>query len=371
MRMLLDSGHTVTFLGDHNPIINAHPGYRFFYYPSGALRYKKGFAKTNVLLDLFWRVYLKLVWILVKPDIVHVHMIDVRAYDCVWGNLHPLILTAWGSDINYLTVPGFYKETYIKNILKALSLADHITADANEILQKCESLIGHKLSNSLYYIGIDFTLFKPGYLQEARNLKQALRIPQNDRVILSVRAFKPKLGHHLILDAFAKLVAEPRYRNTHLVLKRFNVSHSGYEEQIKSQVEQLGLKNLVTWIDSVPDEEMPILYAMSDVVVNYPETDGFPVSFIETAACKRPMVSTNLPAYAGTFPEGSFWMVPPNSIPELAKAFMDVLSAHPAEIDRRTGKAFAHAEEIGAWSQWAHLTENLYKQVVSQVGNKT
>jgi glycosyltransferase involved in cell wall biosynthesis len=371
LRMLLDSGHNVIFLGDDNLLSKKYPGYRFFYYPAGASRYKSKFSTVNQLIDLLRHLYLKAIGIIIKPDIVHVQMIDIRAFECVWANLHPLILTAWGSDINYLTVPEFYNKIYVKKILRALSLTDHITADTDDILQKCESFIGHKSSSSLYYIGIDFTLFKPGYLQEAQNLKRAIGIPQDHKVILSVRAFKPKLGHHLILGAFAQLVAEPRFRNTHLVFKRFNAFSNKYEDRIKLQLKGLGLENLVTWIDAVPDEEMPILYAMSDVVVNYPEMDGFPVSFLEAAACKRPVVSAILPAYADTFPEGSFWMVPPNNIHELAGAFAKALSANEAEIDQRTGKAFAHAEKIGEWNQWARITENLYRQVASQSGNRS
>jgi glycosyltransferase involved in cell wall biosynthesis len=94
--------------------------------------------------------------------------------------------------------------------------------------------------------------------------------------------------------------------------------------------------------------------------------DGFPISFLETAACKRPMVSNILPAYAGMVPEGSFWMVPPNSIPDLAKAFKEALNADPPEIVQRTEKAYAHAKKIGEWNRWVQSTEELYKLVIQQ-----
>lgn len=371
--MLLDSGHHVTLLDNHNPITDNCAAYRFLRYPSINIRVNSEYAtinrlfgRINRLIDLIRFVYLKVIFHKVKPDIVHLHRIDIRAYDCFRANLHPLILTAWGSDINYLCVPGFFKETYIKRIVKALSSADHITTDASDILQKCISLLGHELSISLYYFGIDFNLFKPGYFEEARNLKQSIGISQDDKVILSVRAFKPKMGHHFILDAFARIVAEPRYRNTRLVFKRYNILPKNYENQIRSQVEHLGLTNYVIWIDSISYEKMPILYAMSDIVVNYPEMDGFPISFLETAACKRPMVSNILPAYAGMVPEGSFWMVPPNSIPDLAKAFKEALNADPPEIVQRTEKAYAHAKKIGEWNRWVQSTEDLYKLVIQQ-----
>jgi glycosyltransferase involved in cell wall biosynthesis len=48
--------------------------------------------------------------------------------------------------------------------------------------------------------------------------------------------------------------------------------------------------------------------------------DGFPVTFLEAAACKRPVITVALPAYLGTFAENAFRLVLPNDVAGLAAA---------------------------------------------------
>jgi glycosyltransferase involved in cell wall biosynthesis len=83
---------------------------------------------------------------------------------------------------------------------------------------------------------------------------------------------------------------------------------------------ELGVADAVRWLTEVPYEQLPEIYAGADVIVNFPHMDAFPVSFLEAAACMRPVVSCRLPSYRGTFAEHFFRMVEPDDVDGLARA---------------------------------------------------
>ena len=64
-------------------------------------------------------------------------------------------------------------------------------------------------------------------------------------------------------------------------------------------------------MEEVPFAQLPEIYALADVIINYPSMDTLPVTFMEAAACERPVVTSRLPSYMGTFAERYFLMVEP------------------------------------------------------------
>ena len=53
-----------------------------------------------------------------------------------------------------------------------------------------------------------------------------------------------------------------------------------------------------------------------------------PITFIEVAACKKPVISCRLPAYIGTFADKYFRMVEPGNINELSDAIVEELNGN-------------------------------------------
>jgi glycosyltransferase involved in cell wall biosynthesis len=93
------------------------------------------------------------------------------------------------------------------------------------------------------------------------------------------------------------------------------------------------------------------VYALADVVLNFPRMDGFPVTFLEAAACQRPVISGRLPAYAGSFAERLFHLVDGEDAVDLAAALTAVVNdparavAHVVEARRVVVEAY---DEAGA-----------------------
>ena len=75
---------------------------------------------------------------------------------------------------------------------------------------------------------------------------------------------------------------------------------------------------------------LPSLYALADVVINYPAGDAFPSTLVEAAACERTIISARLPSYAGTFIEEFCTLVEPQQPAALAEAIVEAVNRPPA-----------------------------------------
>ncbi len=344
LQMLLDRGHAVTFLSDHNPRRDGTDGYTFI----PLAPYVRGLHRLGdraaMQLESWIRVpHMKLIWSRIKPDLVNVHYVDRRAAYCARARLRPLVLTCWGSDINGLSAtnrPGRQEQ-----IASALEAADHITADARGVIDRCEQIVGHTLAATLWNFGVDTERFKPGFAREAQVLRNQLRISSRSKVILSSRRLHRHLGQEHILQAFSDVVRNPQMPETVLVFKRY-LAKGETEDALRAQTKRMGVEDKVRWLDASSYDDVPVQYAMADIVVNYPEGDALPVSLLEAVACKRPLISSALPAYE-VFPEESFLRVSSADPRALAAALETCLTEEPQKAQRRIEKAYATVREIG------------------------
>jgi len=333
------------------------------------------------------------IWKRLRPDITNVQGVDIRAACCAAAGIHPLVLTCWGADINDLfesnssdegyqnrlasLIGASYYVTkdkhralnrYKRQIAKALRHADLITAVTREILSRCEQLAGRTLPSQLFRFGVDFNLFHEGYCEQGLIWRRKLGIAEKARVLLSVRTIQPLFGHDYILDAFAQVVADRQMPETVLV---FQQKYSFPQElnRLRAKMKELSLEARVFWLpDVIPPDELPFQYAMADVVINYPLQDGFPVSLLEAAACKRPIISSNLAAYENSF-DDSLFLVPPANTGALAAAIKRVLLEGEVEVGNRVEQAFVIARQIGDQGNNFQSLVGMFSSVIGGTNN--
>jgi glycosyltransferase involved in cell wall biosynthesis len=344
LNWLLENGCEVTFVDHGNPYPEPRDGYHFLPYPTprGTRYYRRLGRRIAGRLGL-WTVLFqlrRLSWRL-KPDIVHLHWVDERACQCVQAGLRPLVLSIWGSDINYHFEPAC-DPARRRAIGRALAGADLILADAPDMPEKCARLAGKPVRTELLSLGINTDKFRPGYADEARGWRERLNVPEGARVLFSMRAMHQHYGHHIILETFAQ--ARPRLdTESVLVFKTYNRKRypesEAFEAELRRRAAELGIDRHVRWMDEVPSAQLPGLYAFADAIINYPSHDGFPVTFLEAAACERPVITHRLPSYVGTFAEKHFHLVEPGNPAELADAIAEVLNEAPARRAPRLAQA--------------------------------
>jgi glycosyltransferase involved in cell wall biosynthesis len=348
IQLLLDDGHTVTAMDLIDPLKAGSPCYQFLPFPkrirglSRLGRWGRNLERL-LLVARLWRL-----WKRVKPDIVNVQWLDERAWFCARAGLRPLVLHCWGSDVNSFFGNEASKGSGREQVKFSLEAADFVTADSREVLARCEELADGSLRTQLYYLGVDTRKFGRDYSEEVRQLRQRLGIGPGQRVILSVRRLHPGLGQEHIVRAFASISRDETLPETVLVLRRY-LSAPEYETRIRNLILELGVQSKVAWLEAGSYNDVPIHYALADIVVNYPEQDAFPVSLCEAAASRRPTISSDLSAYRGLF-ENALIRVPPNRSDLLALALGQGLT-DAADIAQKVELAHAAVLEIGDQEQ--------------------
>jgi glycosyltransferase involved in cell wall biosynthesis len=129
---------------------------------------------------------------------------------------------------------------------------------------------------------------------EPSDLRRALRIPGDARIVLSPKILQPFYNVHLVIEAMpAVLAAEPR---AYLVVTEYAADRE-YRAHLEERATALGITDRVVFAGAVRHGEMARYYSLAEVAVGVPESDGLPQTLLEGMACEVPNVLAKLPRY--------------------------------------------------------------------------
>jgi glycosyltransferase involved in cell wall biosynthesis len=210
-----------------------------------------------------------------QPDIVHAHYITsygmLGAVSTLGGH-HPLVLTAWGSDI--LVTP--HHSRALRWLTGwALRRAALITADSRDVLDQIRSYRPRAELAEVFW-GADTKAFRPG-------------TPAAGFHIASLRAWEPNYRIDTLLHALALLRASGP-----ATLHLFGGGSGA--AALRALVAELGLADAVVWHGLVPPQQLAAALAGCHVSVSIPASDATSVSLLESMACALPVVVSDLPA---------------------------------------------------------------------------
>jgi glycosyltransferase involved in cell wall biosynthesis len=223
-------------------------------------------------------------WLLRKlnPDILHTHYITDYGFLGALSCFHPLVVTAWGSDVLInpkLSRRGKWPVEF------ALRRADLITCDAEHIKAPLVELGANPAKINLINFGIDVQRFSPGPKDE--ELIRKLEISDSP-VIISLRTLEPVYD----IDSLVKAVP--------LVLKevpeaKFLIAGKGSQEaKLRELAKSLGVDGSIKFVGLIPNDELPQYLRVADVYVSTSLSDaGIAASTAEAMACELPVVITD------------------------------------------------------------------------------
>ena len=192
-------------------------------------------------------------------------------------------------------------------------------------------------------VGVDQELFKP--LPHVERIK--------GRLITTASADVTMKGLRYLLEAIAKLRTE---RHIELVVIG-RLKEGGPSART---IDELGLRDVVTFITGVPEQRIIELYSESEVAVVPSLYEGFSLPAIEAMSCGVPLVATTggaLPEVVGADNDTAL-LVPPGDSDALAARIRTALD--DAELRARIGAA-GRQRVIDRWT-WRHTAVGTVEQ---------
>jgi len=258
-------------------------------------------------------------------DLVHAHYLLPYGWWAARADVHPLVVSPWGTDI---LVDG-QKPPGRARAARAIAGADFLVVNSRVNEQASVGLGADpgRIERIVWYAELD--RFAP----ERRDpgFRASLGWPADALVVLSLRNFRPDTNVDLIVRAFAAVAREePRAR-------LFLAARSGpLRGQVEAVIDELGLRPLVA-LGFVGPDELPAVVASADAVVQMTDSDSTPASLLEAMA-------SGLPAVCGRAPSLDEWVGPgdgaeivsPRDPEALAAALVKVL--RDAELRRTYGE---------------------------------
>jgi len=227
----------------------------------------------------------------VQADIVQVHWLWRWSFIAVFLK-RPVVLTAWGSDIEFPEHTNWLERRKMRYALRRAQAVTAPSAYIEELLVR--SGVPRDRLRRIVFPGIEV-----GQFADSSHLIPDLELAPESVLILSPRALDPFYRIHVIVEAFGLIRRE--IPNAILLLLDYNRDPPGYLAHLRNQIEGLGLTRDVVIFENMalPYPHMPEIYKRSFLAISIPEGDGVPGSYLEAMAAGCPIVSVDLKTYDG------------------------------------------------------------------------
>lgn len=197
--------------------------------------------------------------------------------------------------------------------------------------------------------GFDPHVFKPGVA--------ASDLVGERTILFTARRLVEKNGLEYLISAMPDIVAQ---YDAELVI----AGDGPHKQHLQKLVARQNLQNDVSFIGAVPHSKLPQLISASDIVVIPSLMEASSLFLIESMACKRPVVATNVGGIPEILNEGCGVLVSPRDTLALSQA-INLLIADQGLRDDLATEAYSTVRGTLTWDKIAQQTENAYATAVA------
>lgn len=219
----------------------------------------------------------------IDPDVVHAHYAGGYGLLGALAGRHPLVVSAWGSDV--LVVPRM--EPVMRWLIaRCLNQAELVTSVAAHMSATMRALgvRGEILTLSL---GVDTAIFHP---RATREVIAGSGQDATGPLVVSIRHLEPVYNMGLLIEAMPKvLLKHPRARLAIL-------GDGSLRSELEERSRQLGIAGGVSFLGRRTPDEVASYLSRADVYVSTSLSDGSSISLNEAMACGAFPVVTDIPA---------------------------------------------------------------------------
>lgn len=221
----------------------------------------------------------------IKPDLVHAGPVQGPAFLTALVDYHPLVTMSWGSDLLYHA----QRSPWMRYATKyTLARTDAFFGDCQTVAKAAIRYGMRSERMVLFPWGVDLNQFSPsndGIKNDG--LREKLGWEENF-VILCNRSWLPIYGVDVLAKAFVKAVQ--RDERLRLLL----VGDGPLSDEIHEILTPV--KSRVHFSGRVPNETLPGIYHSADLFVSPSHCDGSSISLLESMACGRPVLVSDIPS---------------------------------------------------------------------------
>ncbi|MFC2071768.1 glycosyltransferase [Chloroflexota bacterium] len=268
---------------------------------------------SGYINSLIWIVQTRRLIRRIKPDIIDAHYITKHGYLAIASGFHPVVLTAYGSDI---LIEAKHRRLYRFLTKYTLKKAEIVICDSGTIKKELLGLGTNPSNIRVIYNGIDTQKFSP---QQGQGFKDRLGMSAVPMVI-STRNLNPVYNVEMLIRA-VPLVLEQEPQ------ARFIIIGDGEQrDYLGSLASSLGVLDNVRFMGWVSHDELPDYLASSDIYVSTSLSDSTSLSLQEAMACEVAPVVTDLPANREWVNDGeNGFIVPVDNPKALAERIIDLI----------------------------------------------
>lgn len=212
-----------------------------------------------------------------KPDILHAYYATSYGLIGALSKFHPYLISAWGSDVmDFPNKSYFHKKILQFNFKKT----DMVLATSKAIESAIRAISEAKVE--IIPFGINTEVFVP--MNVERNFSK------DSIVIGTIKSLEAIYGIDLLIHAF-KRVCE---KHANIEMKLFIVGGGTKEERLKNLVKELNLKSDTVFAGKLEFNKIVQYHNMIDIFVNVSRNESFGVSVLESSACEKPVIASNI-----------------------------------------------------------------------------
>ncbi len=205
-----------------------------------------------------------------KPDLVHAHYATSYGLLGVRTGFHPLIISAWGSDIFEFPKKSFLHRLMVKRNLRK---ADAVFSTSDVMKSELQRLGREAIVTPF---GVDITEFSP---------RPSLMFDADTKVIGTVKSLEHVYGIDTLIAAFVKVKSVYQGK-----LKLVICGEGTQEPALKIQAAGCPFSSDIVFTGRIAQEEVPKILNQFTIFCNLSREESFGVSVLEAMACGLPCV---------------------------------------------------------------------------------
>lgn len=226
-------------------------------------------------------------------------------------------------------------------------------ATKEEILKRKWGIKDEKIE--IVYEGVSESFYERDE-NEVQKIREKYRI-KDSPYLLFVSTIQPRKNLPATIRAFSQFLNEnPEMKNTLLLIAGKNGWN--FEESLEAPL-KYGVEENVKFLGRVPTEDLPALYSGSKGYINISYEEGFGLPLLESMACGKPSVVSDIPAHrevGGSLPI----YADPNNIEDIKDGIFKIMTSNFDKnllLDRAAGFS---------WKRTAEKTLEILKETVKK-----